>query len=141
METITAVVKPNASGIDLFYQNNVTFVGDYNYPILVLAYLHNISYPEDPQWNVYNFGSNSSVRIIYYNESPLEHPMHLHGHQFWVLAQGFGQWDGSITNPSNPPRRDTQLVASGNATTPAYIVIEWEANNPGIWPFHCHVAW
>ena len=19
--------------------------------------------------------------------------------------------------------------------------LQWESNNPGVWPFHCHIAW
>ncbi|KAL2395555.1 hypothetical protein ABEF92_001835 [Exophiala dermatitidis] len=70
--------------------------------------------------------------------------MHIHGHDFQVLAEGQGQWDGSsITNPSNPQRRDTQMLraAGANATNPTYIVLQYGQDNPGIWPFHCHIAW
>lgn len=71
--------------------------------------------------------------------------MHLHGHNFWVLAEGLGQWDGSIVRPQNPQYRDTQLMQPGNpALGPAgqsYLVLEWLADNPGVWPFHCHIAW
>ncbi len=64
--------------------------------------------------------------------------MHLHGHNFWVLAEGIGAWDGTITNPSNPQRRDTQLMVAGTPDVPSYLVLEWAADNPGVWPFHCH---
>lgn len=33
-------------------------------------------------------------------------------------------------------RRDTQMLRPGG-----HIVLHFEADNPGIWPFHCHVAW
>ncbi|KAG4220354.1 hypothetical protein PC116_g31167 [Phytophthora cactorum] len=41
-------------------------------------------------------------------------------------------WDGSIVNPRNPQRRDVQMLLPGH-----YIVIQWEQDNPGIWPLHC----
>jgi hypothetical protein len=45
-------------------------------------------------------------------------------------------WDGTVTNPSNPARRDVaQLQAN------SYIVLQWNQDNPGIWPLHCHIAW
>lgn len=45
-------------------------------------------------------------------------------------------WDGTVTNPSNPARRDVaQLQAN------SYIVLQWDQDNPGIWPLHCHIAW
>ena len=99
----------------------------------------NVSYPADPQWNAYNFNKNNSIRIILRNHFPLVHPMHLHGHNFWVLAEGVGEWDGTITNPANPQRRDTQLMVSGTPDVPSYVVLEWKTDNPGVWPLHCHV--
>jgi hypothetical protein len=72
--------------------------------------------------------------------------MHLHGHNFWVVAQGTGKWNGTITRPENPQRRDTQIIDAGNPYNgdpggESYIVLDLVANNPGVWPFHCHVAW
>ena len=63
--------------------------------------------------------------------------MHLHGHSFWVLAEGFGDWNGTVTNPQNPQRRDTQLMAPAT-DLPSFVVLEWNADNPGVWPLHCH---
>ena len=36
---------------------------DSSNPLLLLANLGNTSYPDDPQWNVYNFGKNTSIQI------------------------------------------------------------------------------
>ena len=67
--------------------------------------------------------------------------MHLHGHDFWILATGLGRWDENVTNPSNPQRRDTQLLAPAAPDgTPSYLVIEFMADNPGVWPLHCHTT-
>jgi hypothetical protein len=66
--------------------------------------------------------------------------MHPHGHNFWVLAEGKRTLDGTITNPSNPQRRDTQLMIPGGTDTPSYIVLGWEMHNPGVWPMHCHMS-
>ena len=138
---------------NVWYINNSTFRDNYNDPDLLEAKLGNLNFPQDE--NVYNFGSNSSVRLVVYNHFTLaSHPMHLHGHNFYVLAEGYGQWDGvsGIVNAGNPLRRDTHNVkkALNNATTrattdyeglPAYIVLQYDQDNPGVWPFHCHVAW
>lgn len=69
--------------------------------------------------------------------------MHLHGHNFWVVAEGVGEWNGAVTHPENPQRRDTHLIDWGYPSPgkPSYMVIDFLANNPGVWPFHCHVAW
>lgn len=50
-----------------------------------------------------------------------------------ILAEGVGEWDGTITNPSNPNRRDTQMIRSLG-----YMVFEIDdEDNAGLWPFHC----
>ena len=68
--------------------------------------------------------------------------MHLHGHDFHVLAEGFGTWDGTVTNPENSARRDVHILPSAqDATTPSFMVIQYTQDNPGVWPFHCHLAW
>lgn len=67
--------------------------------------------------------------------------MHIHGHNMFVLAEGAGDWDGTVVNPSNPQRCDVQLLQGGSAAAPGYIVIQVNADNPGVWPFHCHIAW
>ena len=66
--------------------------------------------------------------------------MHLHGHNFWVVAEGTGEWNGTV-NSINPQRRDTQLLQPMNGTEPGYLVLEFNTDNPGVWPFHCHIAW
>jgi hypothetical protein len=119
---------------------------DSSHPLLLLANLGNTSYPDDPQWNVYNFGGSKSIRIVLHSIDPLSHSMHLHGHNFWVVAQGTGRWNGTITRPHNPQRRDTQIIDAGNPANgepggESYIVLDFIADNPGVWPFHCHVAW
>ncbi|KAJ9623616.1 hypothetical protein H2203_005878 [Taxawa tesnikishii (nom. ined.)] len=126
----------NATGSYEWRLNNQSFRANFNYPLLNLAAEGNVSYPEDPQWNVYNFDKNSSVVFNLTNNTPFTHPFHLHGHNFYVLSVGTGVWNGSVTNPSNPMRRDTQIVPSLG-----YLAIQMEADNPGVWPFHCHVAW
>lgn len=81
------------------------------------------------------------MRIIIENHTGAAHPMHLHGHNFNVLAEGTGTWDGTIVHASNAQRRDVQLVQPGTAAVPAYIVIQYNTDNPGVWPLHCHIAW
>ncbi|KAL9601650.1 MAG: hypothetical protein Q9219_002370 [cf. Caloplaca sp. 3 TL-2023] len=127
---------PNGSNINLWYMDKVSFRANYDHPVLLLAAAGNTSYPYDPQWNVYNFGSNASVRVIIHNNFFVAHPMHLHGHNFFVLAEGTGTWDGKITNYPNTQRRDVQIVQPQG-----YLVVQYDTDNPGVWPFHCHIAW
>ena len=133
---IDIVNKNNETGHSLWYMNNSTFRANYDHPILLLAKVGNTSYPYDPEWNVYNTGANGSVRVILNNTSLTSHPMHLHGHNFNVLAEGVGAWDGTIEHIENTQRRDTQLLQAQG-----YLVIQYNTDNPGVWPFHCHIAW
>ncbi|KAL8857802.1 MAG: hypothetical protein Q9178_005702 [Gyalolechia marmorata] len=133
---------PNATGHNLWYMNNVSFRANFNSPILLLSAAGNNSYPNSPQWNVYNFGSNNSVRLIIKNRFVANHPMHLHGHNFFVLAEGIGEWDGVITNYPSTTRRDVHIVQGArDANNPGYLVLQYDTDNPGVWPFHCHIAW
>ncbi|KAL8823326.1 MAG: hypothetical protein Q9191_005957 [Dirinaria sp. TL-2023a] len=73
---------------------------------------------------------------------PGGHPMHLHGHDFALLAQEHDPYPGSLEQikdklkTENPPRRDVVLLPKGG-----YIVIAFKADNPGPWLLHCHIAW
>ncbi|KAF8241757.1 hypothetical protein K440DRAFT_608195 [Wilcoxina mikolae CBS 423.85] len=68
------------------------------------------------------------------------HPIHLHGHDFAILAQGTGEWDSLDPKPvlslNNPARRDVALLPATG-----YLVIAFKTDNPGIWLMHCHIAW
>jgi FtsP/CotA-like multicopper oxidase with cupredoxin domain len=111
------------------------------YPLLLLSKPGNISYLNDPQWNVLDFGKSNTIRLIVRNQIALAHPMYLHGHNFCVLAQGTEEWDSTVVRPKNPQVRDVQMVDCGLSNNSSYIVHEYKADNPGVWPFHCHVAW
>lgn len=77
------------------------------------------------------------VYVIIETSLPVPHPIHLHGHDFFVLAQGSGAYTSEITlQLDNPPRRDTAMLpASG------YLVLAFEIDNPGAWLMHCHIGW
>ncbi|KAH8800491.1 multicopper oxidase-domain-containing protein [Xylogone sp. PMI_703] len=136
-ETIDITYGQNETGHWLWFMNKSSFRANYNAPILLLSNLGINSYPDDPEWNVYNFQSNSSIRIILNNPLDVAHPMHLHGHNFFVLDAGKGTWDGkTIINPSNPQRRDVQILPGAG-----YMVLQFNADNPGVWPLHCHISW
>lgn len=133
---VIAFEKNNTGGdaseqYNLWYINNSTFRIDYDDPVLLEAKLGNTEFA--PELNVYNFGSNNTVRMVLINTAVgITHPMHLHGHNMFVLAEGTGTWDGTVTNPSNPQRRDVQLLqAAPAAGIPAYAVVQINMDNPG----------
>ena len=111
-----------------------------------------------PNANVYEL--STSNWYIWYIESTdsfqLPHPIHLHGHDFYIIGEGSGQWDGSVSslNLNNPTRRDTTTMP-----LKGYLVLAFPADNPGAWvvstivhlceecvanepkQMHCHIAW
>ncbi|XP_015897098.3 laccase-7-like [Ziziphus jujuba] len=90
---------------------------------------------------VKNLKFNSTVEIVFQNTAFLgieNHPIHLHGFNFHVLAQGFGNYD-AVNDPKkfnlvNPQARNTIAVPVGG-----WAVIRFRANNPGVWIAHCHL--
>jgi FtsP/CotA-like multicopper oxidase with cupredoxin domain len=68
------------------------------------------------------------VALKFVNETPMSHPMHLHGHSFQVVAINDRPVSGAL--------RDTVLVPGRSSVTVAF-----DANNPGLWFVHCHVLW
>ncbi|CAO2653307.1 Nn.00g027180.m01.CDS01 [Neocucurbitaria sp. VM-36] len=128
----------------IWYLNNSTYRGDYNAPTLLKAKRGETDYK--PEWNVYQFPGAQHVRMHLVNHGLVGgHPMHLHGHDFHVLAEGFGEWDGTVVNPGNTQRRDVHQMQNARNTTgtvePSFMVLQFEQDNPGAWPLHCHLAW
>lgn len=74
-----------------------------------------------------NVKLGDNIRIRFGNTMHDAHPMHIHGHQFIITAS-----DGNSIG--NRLVKNTVNVASGET----YDVM-FKANNPGIWPFHCHI--
>jgi FtsP/CotA-like multicopper oxidase with cupredoxin domain len=69
------------------------------------------------------------VRIRLVNLGMDHHPMHIHGHQFYVTGTEGGRIRTTAVEPAN-----TVLVGVAQARD-----IEFVADNPGDWHFHCHL--
>lgn len=68
---------------------------------------------------------------------PSVHPIHLHGHDFVILAQDNGPFTKDVVPQlNNPARRDVV-----NVPIQGYVWIAFQINNPGAWLMHCHIAW
>ena len=74
------------------------------------------------------------VTIFINNTDGGEHPLHFHGHSFWVVATS--EQPALLYNRSAVLRRD---VVSVPAEGWAQIVLI--ADNPGVWLVHCHIEW
>ena len=116
-------------------------------------------------YHMYEVDLNDVVEIFLVDEGlpwDVSHPMHLHGHQFHVLAMErlgnntehlYGQSppgnnitvrmirdlnnQGKIPrNLNSPAQKDTVVVPDAG-----YTLIRFVADNPGFWLLHCHMSW
>ncbi|CAN0888403.1 LAC12 [Linum grandiflorum] len=90
---------------------------------------------------VYRVKYGSRVQVVLQGTSivtPENHPIHLHGYDFYILAEGFGNFDpktdSSKFNLVDPPLRNTAAVPVNG-----WSVIRFVADNPGVWLMHCHL--
>ncbi len=74
---------------------------------------------------LYEVREGDRYEIMMHNMTGMSHPMHLHGHYFRVVGIDGQRFNGAL--------RDTVLVPPGAAVT-----IQFDADNPGTWAFHCH---
>ncbi|KXJ94871.1 Cupredoxin [Microdochium bolleyi] len=83
---------------------------------------------------------DNSTRKIYKTQAPVAHPMHIHGHDFVILAQSDSEFNGTVEISEetfvNPARRDVALLPVNG-----YLLVAFQINNPGVWLMHCHIAW
>ena len=108
---------------------------DWEKPTLEYVVTSNTSYPhvdnliELPTAGIWTYWiiqetSGTKVRI--------PHPIHLHGHDFFILGTGSGVFNTATSpatlNFNNPPRRDTTFLPGGG-----WVVLAFRTDNPGAW--------
>ncbi|CAM0908402.1 unnamed protein product [Alopecurus aequalis] len=142
--------------------NNISFQLPMTTPLLQAHYYHNMTavgvqeFPSSSPPNlVVNRGTTmkgTSVRRVRYNTTleivfqgpstpfSFSNPMHLHGHDFFILAQGLGNYDTGkdvhTYNLVDPPVRNMAYVPRFG-----WIAIRFVASNPGTNGccfLHCH---
>ncbi|GFP93856.1 laccase-4 [Phtheirospermum japonicum] len=143
--------------------NNVTFVMPTT--ALLLAHFFNISgvfttdFPANPPTpfnytgtppaslattkgtKLYRLPYNSTVQVVLQDTgiiAPENHPVHLHGFNFFAVGRGLGNFnaktDPKSFNLVDPVERNTIGVPSGG-----WVAIRFRADNPGVWFMHCHL--
>ncbi|XP_004500522.2 laccase-12-like [Cicer arietinum] len=113
-------------------------------PPVNFNYTGNVSRPlwqPVPGTKVYKLKFGSRVQIVLQDTSIVtgeNHPTHLHGYDFYIVAQGFGNFDpkkdSAKFNLVDPPKRNTVAVPVNG-----WSVIRFVADNPGAWIMHCHL--
>lgn len=116
--------------------NSVSFVSQWDYPTVMAIAEGNDTWTDAE--HVWSLDANQWVYMVIETDFAQAHPIHLHGHDFWVLGSGTGTYNETATTLTtvNAPRRDVAMLP-GNG----YLVLAWYTDNPGAWIMHCHIAW
>ncbi|CAN0854710.1 IRX12 [Linum grandiflorum] len=90
---------------------------------------------------LYRLKYNDTVQLVLQNTgliTPENHPIHLHGFNFFEVGRGVGNFDEKKDpmrfNLHDPVERNTVGVPGGGWTA-----IRFRADNPGVWFMHCHL--
>jgi len=131
-----AVTVGRTSNVFKWYMAATTFLVDWEDPTLLQIYnddtnfttsSHVIEVDTADEW----------VYFIIETTNTVPHPIHLHGHDFYILAQNTGTYSDDVTlTLTNPPRRDVAMLPGAG-----YLVIAFQTDNPGAWLLHCHIGW
>ncbi|GAK64256.1 multi-copper oxidase [Moesziomyces antarcticus] len=97
------------------------------------------AYYNDPDELIVTNSQAVVMDVIVNNLDEGEHPFHLHGFTPFLVGSGAGNFQAQ-SNPNfaaaktNPMRRDVFSVPAFS-----WIAFRFVADNPGVWPFHCHL--
>ncbi|EOD46054.1 putative multicopper oxidase protein [Neofusicoccum parvum UCRNP2] len=126
----------NSDNLNRWYMNATSMVVEWNDPSLLQVYNNDTTFTDTSGVVRLDTADEWAVFVID-TTLPIPHPIHLHGHDFNILAQGTGTYDSSVTlNLDNPPRRDVALLPAAG-----YLVLAFATDNPGAWLMHCHIGW
>ncbi|KAK8168673.1 laccase-1 precursor [Phyllosticta citrichinensis] len=131
-----------SDGLVQWYLNDSAMDIDWSKPTLQYVLDGDTSYEKSQ--NIYHMDQPGKWYFwVIHNTAavPIEHPIHIHGHDFYILKAGVGDWDGNLDDLvwDNPPRRDVAIMP-GSATG-GHLLVAFPADNPGAWLMHCHIAW
>ncbi|KAG6330404.1 hypothetical protein ID866_8685 [Astraeus odoratus] len=125
---------------NLFNINGVSFE-DPSVPVL-LQILSGATHPSQllPNGSVYELPSNKVIELsIPATDGQTNgavggpHPIHLHGHNFWVIRSA----GNSSANFNNPIKRDTVSIGTQGDN----VTVRFYTDNAGHWFLHCHIDW
>ncbi|KAJ1947605.1 ferroxidase fet3, partial [Linderina pennispora] len=131
--------------------NNITYIEPRTPSLFSMASMGRLAMDPEvygPQTHAIVLRHLEAVEFNIINNKNLDHPIHLHGHNFQVVEYGpllgLNTTTGPALIPAEPPRfqrsgpfpmrRDTVL-----APPFGYVKIRFVADNPGAWLMHCHV--
>ncbi|KAL5072853.1 hypothetical protein RYX36_011837 [Vicia faba] len=95
----------------------------------------------DSGTKVYRLAFNDTVQLVMQDTgiiAPENHPVHLHGFNFFVVGRGVGNYNSQVDSKNfnlvDPVERNTIGVPAGG-----WVAIRFRADNPGVWFMHCHL--
>jgi len=138
---VTETTSTNATNTVFQWNINSSVIqAPWDKPTIQYVLDSNTNYPPNmnlialPKKNAWSFWIIQAIKTT---PPPIAHPIHLHGHDFYVMGAGSGIYSSNTTlNFINPPRRDVAMLPAGG-----YLVIAFITDNPGAWLMHCHIAW
>lgn len=125
----TASEKLGFKSVNSVFQwtlNDSSLLLDWATPTLNRVVGGNLTWPSS--YNVVSVnGSSSDWAMLVIQDSTgfgLFHPIHLHGHDFWVVAQDVGTFDPAKTNitTKNPPRRDVATLPGNGVSNLPFLI-------------------
>ena len=130
-------ISANSASLYRWYLAGSTFEANHSAPTLGTILHGNQSSIGSSRLTLDVSDANEWVYIVMESPIGLPHPIHLHGHDFFVLAAGPGSYTRDTRlQLTNPPRRDTALMPAAG-----FLVVAFETDNPGVWLMHCHIGW
>ncbi|XP_040968027.1 laccase-15 [Gossypium hirsutum] len=140
-------VNPSTALLQAYYQHTNGVYGD-NFPDMppFLFNFTDIFLPlnlETPKrgTEVMVLDYNTTVEIVLQGTAlmgGIDHPIHLHGYNFYIVGFGLGNFDiykdPVKYNLKDPPLRNTVSVPING-----WVTVRFKADNPGVWLLHCHI--
>jgi FtsP/CotA-like multicopper oxidase with cupredoxin domain len=127
IDDFTAALSGGGGSI-LWTMGATSFVSQWDYPTVLQVAEGNDTWSSEQ--NIIELDTaNQWVYFIIETTFAQAHPIHLHGHDFWVLAQGTGTYDADTVTltTTDSPRRDVAMLPGSG-----YLVLAYYTDNPGV---------
>ncbi|CAM0908426.1 unnamed protein product [Alopecurus aequalis] len=140
MNNISFQLPASISLLEAHYYNKMSSISAIQELPSTPPELMDIVTPTSKATTVRKVRYNTTIEIVFMGPPKsvaYSNPMHLHGHDFFILGHGLGKFDRERDvqkyNLVDPVVRNTAHVPMWGWTA-----IRFVASNPGVWFLHCH---
>ncbi|KAK4774252.1 hypothetical protein SAY87_029271 [Trapa incisa] len=143
-------VNPEMDVLQAYYRN-ISGIYTEDFPDFPSIMYNFTSDYDDYDLNLVVTNQATKVKVLEYGESveivfqgttllqgSVNHPMHLHGHSFYVVGLGYGNFNNE-TDPQTYNLVDPPKINTFGVPKSGWLTIRFTANNPGVWFWHCHL--